>query len=214
MWEARMYRRYGKRVLDLISAVVLLIVLSPALVFIAIKVRRTLGAPVLFRQLRAGQDGLPFTVIKFRTMTDATDAHGHLLPDAARLTRFGDLLRRSSLDELPELFNVVKGEMSLVGPRPLLLRYIDRYTPEQMRRHAVKPGITGWAQINGRNAIDWETRFALDVWYVNHCSFWLDLRIVLLTGKKVLRSEGISQEGHVTMSEFMGSVESWRGSAP
>lgn len=211
--EMQVYRRYGKRLLDLIIATTLLTVLSPVLVFIAIQVRRTLGAPVFFRQLRAGKDGIPFAVIKFRTMTDATDANGRQLPDEDRLTPFGAFLRRSSLDELPELLNVVKGEMSLVGPRPLLLRYIGRYSPEQMRRHMVKPGITGWAQINGRNAIDWESRFALDVWYVDHCSCWLDLRILLLTVQKVLRAEGISQEGHVTMSEFMGSLESPRGGA-
>jgi sugar transferase EpsL len=165
-----------------------------------------LGSPVLFRQQRPGQHGRPFTIYKFRTMSDVRDGQGNLLPDAGRLTPFGRFLRRTSLDELPELFNVLKGEMSLVGPRPLLTEYLDRYTLEQARRHEVRPGITGWAQVNGRNALTWEQKFALDVWYVDHLSFWLDLKILALTGWKVLRCEGISQTGHATMEEFFGSA--------
>ena len=163
-----------------------------------------MGSPVLFKQQRPGLHGKPFMMSKFRTMTDARDGDGNLLPDADRLTRLGRFLRSTSLDELPELFNVLKGDMSLVGPRPLLMRYLDRYTPEQARRHEVRPGITGWAQINGRNALSWEDKFTLDVWYVDHCSLLLDMRIILQTIWKVLRREGISQEGEATMSEFMG----------
>jgi sugar transferase EpsL len=159
---------------------------------------------VFVRQLRPGLHGRPFTLLKFRTMTEARDPAGNLLPDEQRLTRLGRFLRRTSLDELPELINVLKGEMSLVGPRPLLMQYLDRYTPEQARRHEVKPGITGWAQINGRNALTWEEKFKLDVWYVDHRSFRLDLRIILLTVWKVLRQEGISQPGQATMEEFQG----------
>ena len=166
-----------------------------------------MGAPIFFRQLRPGRHGKPFTMVKFRTMTDARDASGALLPDADRLTAFGKFLRATSLDELPELWNVVKGEMSLVGPRPLLMQYLDRYTPEQARRHAVRPGVTGWAQVNGRNAISWEQKFALDVWYADNLSFWLDLKILWLTVRKVLRSEGVSQAGQATMEEFRGSRE-------
>jgi lipopolysaccharide/colanic/teichoic acid biosynthesis glycosyltransferase len=163
-----------------------------------------MGKPILFRQERIGAKGKPFTILKFRTMTMKRDNDGHLLPDALRLTRFGRFLRGSSLDELPELLNVLKGDMSLVGPRPLLMQYLDRYTPEQARRHEVKPGITGWAQVHGRNALTWEEKFTLDVWYVDHCSLSLDLRILLLTLWKVLKREGISQEGSATMTEFMG----------
>jgi sugar transferase EpsL len=198
------YRAWGKRILDLALAVPALILLSPLMALIALLVRITLGRPVLFRQQRPGLYGRPFTLYKFRTMTDARDAEGKLLPDAQRLTRLGRLLRSSSLDELPELFNVVRGDMSLVGPRPLLMQYLSRYTPEQMRRHEVKPGITGWAQINGRNAIRWPERFALDVWYVDHVSFWLDLKILAITIWKALKREGISYPGHVTMEEFRG----------
>lgn len=172
---------------------------------LALLVRFKLGAPVLFRQQRPGLHGRPFTLYKFRTMTDARDAEGALLPDAERLTSFGHFLRSTSLDELPELFNVLKGEMSLVGPRPLLMEYLPRYTPEQQRRHEVRPGLTGWAQVNGRNALSWEEKFALDVWYVEHCSFWLDLKILVLTTGKIINREGISQPGHATMEEFRGS---------
>lgn len=198
------YQRRGKTFLDLVLTGIALILLSPVLAVIALLVRIKLGSPVLFRQQRPGLHGKPFTLLKFRTMTDARDADGNLLPDEQRLTSFGQFLRRTSLDELPELFNVLKGDMSLVGPRPLLMQYLERYTPEQMRRHEVKPGITGWAQVNGRNALSWEEKFALDVWYVDHLSLWLDLKIIVLTVWKVLRREGISQDGFATMPEFMG----------
>jgi lipopolysaccharide/colanic/teichoic acid biosynthesis glycosyltransferase len=198
------YQRKGKRILDLSLTVPALIVLSPLLALIALLVRVLHGSPVLFRQQRPGLHGKPFTMYKFRTMTDARDAEGNLLSDAERLTRFGRFLRSTSLDELPELFNVVKGEMSLVGPRPLLMEYLDRYTPEQMRRHEVCPGVTGWAQVNGRNALSWEQKFALDVWYIDHVSLWLDIRIIALTVWKILRREGISQQGQATMEEFVG----------
>ncbi|MDY7077885.1 MAG: sugar transferase [Chloroflexota bacterium] len=183
-----------------------MILLSPLLALIALLVRLRLGSPILFRQQRPGLRGKPFTISKFRTMTSTRDAEGHLLPDAQRLTRFGRFLRSTSLDELPELFNILKGDMSLVGPRPLLMQYLDRYTPEQMRRHEVKPGMTGWAQINGRNAITWEHKFALDVWYVDNCSLWLDLKIIILTAWKILKREGINQPGRATIEEFMGSA--------
>jgi len=171
---------------------------------VAVLVQFFSGSPVFFRQRRPGLHGEPFTICKFRTMTDVRDAQGNLLPDEQRLTPFGRFLRCTSLDELPELFNVLKGDMSLVGPRPLLMRYLDRYTPEQMRRHEVRPGITGWAQVNGRNALTWEQKFALDVWYVDHQSLWLDLKIIVLTVWKILKREGISQPGQATMEEFMG----------
>jgi sugar transferase EpsL len=185
--------------------VLALLCLAPVLALVALLVRLKLGAPLLFRQQRPGLHGKPFTLYKFRTMTDARDAQGRRLPDAERLTPFGRFLRSTSLDELPELFNVLKGEMSLVGPRPLLMRYLDRYTPEQARRHAVKPGITGWAQVNGRNALTWEEKFALDVWYVDHQSLWLDVKILAMTVWQVLKREGISQPGHATMEEFRGT---------
>jgi sugar transferase EpsL len=200
-----MYRAVGKRFLDLALAIPMLILLSPVLALAALLVRWKLGAPVIFRQRRPGLHGKPFTIYKFRTMTDDHDAQGELLPPAERLTPFGRFLRSTSLDELPELFNVLKGDMSLVGPRPLRMEYLDRYTPEQMRRHEVIPGITGWAQVNGRNAITWETKFALDVWYVDHWSFWLDLKILALTMWKILKREGISPPGQATMEGFMGS---------
>ena len=203
-----MYQRFGKRVLDLALTLPALLLLWPLLLLLAWLVRRRLGAPVLFRQQRPGRDGQPFTILKFRTMTDARDAQGHLLPDADRLPPFGQRLRATSLDELPELFNVLRGDMSLVGPRPLLMHYLDLYTPEQMRRHAVKPGVTGWAQVNGRNALSWEQKFRLDVWYVDHLSFWLDLKILALTAWKILKREGISQPGQATMEEFRGSEAS------
>jgi lipopolysaccharide/colanic/teichoic acid biosynthesis glycosyltransferase len=175
------------------------------LALVAMLVRLTLGSPILFRQQRPGLHGQPFTIYKFRTMTDACDAQGNLFPDAERLTPFGRFLRSTSLDELPELLNVLKGNMSLVGPRPLLMQYMDRYTPAQRRRHEVKPGITGWAQVKGRNAITWEEKFALDVWYVDHQSLWLDLKIIVLTTWKILKREGINQPGQATAQEFMGS---------
>jgi sugar transferase EpsL len=194
-----------KRLFDLLFAALALVLLSPVLALVALVVRSRLGSPVLFRQQRPGLRGKPFTIYKFRTMTDARDTHGNPLPDAERLIRLGRFLRSTSLDELPELFNVIRGNMSLVGPRPLLMRYLERYTPKQMRRHGVKPGITGWAQVNGRNALSWEQKLALDVWYVEHRSFWLDLRIIALTIWMVLKREGISQPGYATAEEFMGS---------
>jgi sugar transferase EpsL len=194
-----------KRVLDLALTLPALIVLAPALILMALIVGLTLGFPVLFRQKRAGYRGQPFTLLKFRTMTDARDSGGTLLPDAQRLNWFGRFLRSSSLDELPELLNVLKGEMSLVGPRPLLLDYLPRYSPEQTRRHEVLPGITGWAQVNGRNAITWEEKFAHDVWYVDHRSLWLDVKLLFLTVLKVFSRHGISQPGHATMEEFRGT---------
>lgn len=198
-----------KRTFDLIASLLALVLLSPLLALIALLVRLKLSSPILFRQQRPGLHGEPFILYKFRTMTDARDAQGNLLPDAERLTRLGRFLRSASLDELPALFNVLKGDISLVGPRPLLMQYLDRYTPEQMRRHEVKPGITGWAQVNGRNALTWEQKFALDVWYVDHWSLWLDLKIIALTIWKILKREGISQPGQATMEEFMGSDVSY-----
>jgi lipopolysaccharide/colanic/teichoic acid biosynthesis glycosyltransferase len=200
------YRRWGKRTLDLFLALFSLVVLSPVLLLIALLARLRLGPPVLFRQVRPGLGGRPFTLLKFRTMRDLRNREGNLLPDDARLSGFGTLLRRLSFDELPEIFNVLKGDMSLVGPRPLLIQYLDRYTPEQARRHEVKPGLTGWAQVNGRNAITWEEKFALDIWYVDNRSFWLDLKILAMTAWKVLKREGISAEGEATMPEFMGTA--------
>lgn len=202
----KLYSRIGKRAVDLTLALLALITLSPLLGSLAILIRFKLGFPVLFRQQRPGLHGKPFTLYKFRTMTDARDAAGNLLPDAERLTRFGRFLRATSLDELPEFFNVLKGDMSLVGPRPLLMQYLDRYTPEQARRHEVRPGLTGWAQVNGRNALSWEEKFRLDVWYVNNVSLWLDLKIIALTVWKIIKREGISQPGQATAEEFLGSV--------
>lgn len=194
-----------KRLMDLCLASVALVLLALPMLVIALLVRLSLGSPVLFRQQRAGLHGKPFTLIKFRTMRDALDERGKLLPDEVRLTRFGKWLRHTSLDELPELLNVLKGEMSLVGPRPLLLEYLPRYNAQQARRHEVKPGITGWAQVNGRNALSWEERFRLDVWYVDNWNLWLDIKILLLTLWKVLKREGISAEGSATMPVFMGT---------
>ena len=193
-----------KRLLDFVVALLALVLLSPLLFLLAVWIRLTMGSPVLFRQTRPGLHGRPFTMYKFRTMTDARDAEGNLLPDDQRLTRFGRFLRSTSLDELPELINVLKGEMSLVGPRPLLMKYLDRYTPEQFRRHEVKPGITGWAQVNGRNAISWEEKFKLDVWYVDNWDLWLDLKILLMTLVKVFRREGIIHGSQATMPECRG----------
>lgn len=195
----------SKRLFDLTLAVLALVLLSPVLLFTALAVRLGLGKPVLFRQPRPGYRGHVFTLYKFRTMRDALAPDGTPLPDDQRLTPLGRFLRATSLDELPELFNVLKGEMSLVGPRPLLVKYLPLYTPEQMRRHEVLPGITGWAQINGRNALSWQDKFRLDVWYVDHWSFWLDVKILILTVWKVLRREGINQPGQATASEFDGT---------
>lgn len=195
----------SKRALDVILTVPALIVLLPVLILLAILIAVLLGSPILFRQRRPGLNGRPFFLLKFRTMTDKRDAKGNLLPDAERLTRFGRFLRATSLDELPELFNVLKGDMSLVGPRPLLMQYLECYTSEQARRHEVKPGITGWAQVNGRNAITWEEKFKLDVWYVDNWSFWLDIKIIAMTVWTILKREGISQPGQATMEEFRGN---------
>ena len=194
-----------KRLIDFTAAALGLIVLALPLALLAWQVRRRLGSPVLFRQTRPGLHGRPFEMVKFRTLTDARGPDGALLSDAERLTPFGRFLRASSLDELPELWNVLRGDMSLVGPRPLLMEYLPLYTPEQARRHAVRPGVTGWAQVNGRNALSWEEKFALDVWYVDHRSLWLDLKILWLTVKKVLVREGISATGEATMGKFTGN---------
>lgn len=194
-----------KRLLDFTAALLGLIALALPLCVLILLIRRRLGSPVFFRQIRPGLHGQPFEMVKFRTMTDACGPDGTLLPDAERLTPFGHFLRSTSLDELPELWNVLKGDMSLVGPRPLLMEYLPLYSPEQARRHAVRPGVTGWAQVNGRNAISWEEKFALDTWYVDHQSLLLDIRILWLTVKKVLVREGISAAGEATMGKFTGS---------
>lgn len=195
----------SKRVFDLLVAGLALLLLSPLLLLIAILVRLFLGSPILFRQQRPGYKGRPFFLYKFRTMTDRLGPDGQLLPDAERLTRLGRFLRSLSLDELPELYNILRGDMSLVGPRPLLMEYLPLYSAEQMRRHDAYPGLTGWAQIHGRNALDWPTRLALDVWYVDHWSFWLDLKILWLTLWKVLKREGINQPGQATVEYFKGN---------
>ena len=194
-----------KRIGDALLILLALPVLLAAMLLLAWLVRRKLGSPVFFRQTRPGLHGRPFDMIKFRTMTDARGPDGRLLPDADRLTAFGRFLRASSLDELPELLNVLKGDMSLVGPRPLLIEYLPLYSPEQARRHEVRPGVTGWAQVNGRNALSWADKFLLDVWYIDHRSLWLDIKILLLTVRKVLVREGISAAGEATMSKFTGS---------
>jgi lipopolysaccharide/colanic/teichoic acid biosynthesis glycosyltransferase len=195
-----------KRALDVVGAAVGLVVTSPLLVLVALLLRVTQRGPIVFSQVRPGRLGVPFRLYKFRTMRDRRAPDGRLLPDAERITRVGRLLRSTSLDELPELVNVLKGDMSLVGPRPLLMSYLDRYTPEQARRHEVKPGITGMAQVAGRNELTWEERFAYDLWYVDHASVWLDLRIIVWTVVKVLKREGISHPTHATMHEFEGSA--------
>ncbi len=201
-----MYRKFIKRLLDIICSLIAIIVLCWLYAILAILVRVRLGSPVLFTQDRPGKDEKIFKLYKFRTMTDEKDVNGELLPDEDRLTKFGKRLRNSSLDELPELFNILKGDMSIIGPRPLLVRYLPRYTEEQRRRHEVRPGLSGWAQVNGRNAISWEEKFAYDVWYVDHVSFSLDVKIVGMTIKKAfVRHEGISSETSATMEEFMGS---------
>ncbi|WP_366491823.1 sugar transferase [Alcanivorax sp.] len=201
-----------KRLMDIAGALCGLLVLGPVILLLAVLVRIKLGSPVLFRQVRPGMDGRAFAMAKFRTMTDARDASGDLLPDADRLTGFGQFLRSSSLDELPELWNVLKGDMSLVGPRPLLMEYLPLYSERQARRHEVRPGVTGWAQINGRNALSWEEKFELDVWYVENRTLWLDIKILFLTVWKVVKRDGISQDGEATMSRFTGSkVQSTSG---
>ncbi|MFT3735706.1 MAG: sugar transferase [Rhodocyclaceae bacterium] len=196
-----------KRFLDVSLALAVLLTLLPVMLLVALLVRHCLGTPVVFRQQRPGLLGKPFMLCKFRSMSDARDADGRLLPDEERLGAFGRFLRKSSLDELPQLWSVLKGDMSLVGPRPLLMQYLPRYSPRQAKRHEVRPGITGWAQVNGRNALSWEEKFELDVWYVEHRSTWLDLKILWLTARRVLGGSDVSAAGHVTMPEFMGSEE-------
>lgn len=196
-----------KRLFDLFASLFCLLLLSPVIFVVTIQIRRKLGSPVFFRQTRPGLNGKPFEMVKFRTMLDAIDKHGNPLPDDQRMTRFGSFLRATSLDELPELWNVLKGDMSLVGPRPLLMEYLPLYSEQQYRRHEVRPGVTGWAQVNGRNAISWEDKFKLDVWYVDNRSLWLDLKILFLTVKKVLVRDGISGEGEATMSKFTGNKD-------
>ncbi len=200
--------RLVKSILDRVIAAIALLFLFPLLLMISFAIYIGMGRPILFTQPRPGKDSCIFSFYKFRTMTNDRDALGNLLPDEQRLTTLGQFLRETSLDELPQLWNVLKGDMSFVGPRPLVVLYLDRYTPEQARRHEIQPGITGWAQINGRNAITWEERFNLDVWYIDHWSLWLDLKILLLTVWKVLQRDGISQAGHVTMEEFKGKCHS------
>lgn len=197
--------RLCKRLIDIAVSATLLLVILPVLLIIALVVRVRLGSPVLFTQVRPGLDGHPFRMIKFRTMTDARDAHGQLLPDDERLTAFGKFLRSSSLDELPELWNVLAGEMSLVGPRPLLMEYLPLYSKEQARRHEMRPGITGWAQVNGRNALTWDQKFQYDVWYIDHASLWLDLRITVRTLRAVVSRRGINSAGSVTAEKFSGN---------
>ena len=202
-----MYRKYIKRILDFILSLIALVILSPIILVIAILVRIKLGSPVIFKQKRPGLNEKIFTLYKFRTMTDAKDENGNLLPDNIRLTKFGKILRSTSLDELPELFNIIKGDMSIVGPRPLLVKYLSLYNKSQKHRHDVRPGFTGWAQCNGRNALSWEEKFDLDIYYVNHVSFFIDVKILFKTIKIVLLREGISSDTSVTMEEFRGSVD-------
>ena len=203
-----------KRLFDIVVASVMLLCFSPVLLVAMVLVRLKMGAPILFHQLRPGLHGEIFQMVKLRTMLDAKDADGNPLPDAQRMTKLGSILRSSSIDEFPALWNVIKGDMSLVGPRPLMVRYLPRYNERQARRHEVKPGITGWAQVNGRNAVEWEKRFELDVWYVENQSFWLDIKILFLTAGKVIRRDGISAPGEATMTEFMGSPASGNADAP
>jgi lipopolysaccharide/colanic/teichoic acid biosynthesis glycosyltransferase len=198
------YRAFGKRALDVVVSTAALVVLSPVLLVVASVVRIALGSPVLFRQRRPGLSARPFTILKLRTMRDDRDVSGALRPDCDRLTLMGRFLRTTSLDELPELLNVLRGDMSFVGPRPLLMQYLERYTPEQARRHEVRPGITGWAQVNGRNELTWEKKFELDVWYVDHLSFWLDVKILAATLVGVVTRRGVSEPGEATAREFMG----------
>jgi sugar transferase EpsL len=196
------YIKKGKRQLDLLLAAPVLLILSPVLALIAILIRLTMGSPVIFKQVRPGLDGMPFSITKFRTMTNARDCNGKLLPNAQRITRLGRFLRTTSLDEVPTLINVLKDQMSLVGPRPLLMHYLDRYSAEQARRHEVKPGLSGWAQIHGRNAISWDRKFSLDLWYVDNRSFGLDIRIIAITIKKIILCEDIVWHDEMTMPEF------------
>ncbi|MFB9274556.1 sugar transferase [Cohnella cellulosilytica] len=193
-----------KRLIDFAGAIILSIIVFPVIVVVSVLITITIGKPIFFQQQRPGLKGRPFTIFKFRTMSGKRDELGLLLSDEQRMTSLGRILRKYSIDEIPQLWNVLKGELSFVGPRPLLMDYLDRYTPEQARRHEVRPGITGWAQVNGRNAISWEEKFKLDIWYVDNHSIWLDFKIIWLTLKKVVRSEGISQENHVSMEEFRG----------
>lgn len=202
-----MYPRFFKRGFDIGLALLAMVLFSPILLVVAVLVRLKLGSPVLFRQLRPGRNGQPFRMVKFRSMTDARDARGQLLPDAERLTRFGRFLRASSLDELPEIWNVLLGQMSIVGPRPLLMEYLALYSPLQTRRHEVRPGITGWAQINGRNALSWEKKFELDAWYVDHQSFWLDFKIFWLTFARIAKRSGVAHGVEATMPRFTGSTQ-------
>ena len=195
-----------KRALDIVLSLFALLVFSPILLFMALMVQAQVGRPILFTQMRPGLRGRPFRIFKFRTMTEARDVHGNLAPDSDRLSRFGRFLRSTSLDELPELWNVLKGDMSLVGPRPLLMEYLDLYDDEQARRHEVRPGITGWAQVNGRNALTWEEKFDLDVWYVDNQSLWLDIKILFMTIAQVFKRADISHAGHATMEKFRGST--------
>lgn len=205
--KASFYEKYIKRALDIVLSGAAMLVLSPVLLVTALLVRTKLGSPVLFHQDRPGKDGKIFRLYKFRSMTDERDAEGELLPDEIRLTKFGKLLRSTSLDELPELWNIFRGDMSIVGPRPLLVKYLPLYNEEQRHRHDVRPGLTGWAQVNGRNSITWEDKFRYDVWYVRNISFLLDVKIVFLTVKKVFCREGISSEDSATMEDFMGEQE-------
>ena len=198
----------SKRILDISLTIPGILILSPIFILISILITFSYGRPIIFRQKRPGYLGKPFWLYKFRTMTDVRDSDNHLLPDSTRITRLGQFLRSYSLDELPELFNVLRGDMSWVGPRPLLMQYLERYSTEQSRRHEMRPGITGWAQINGRNDLTWEEKFILDVWYVDHWTFGLDIKILLITIIKVLRREGINQPGHATAEEFMGTHDS------
>ena len=197
--------KFFKRLFDIIASALGLIILSPVFLILAYLIRKNLGAPVFFTQERPGKDGKPFKMIKFRSMRDAVDKDGNPLPDSERLTPFGKKLRAASLDELPELWNVLKGDMSLVGPRPLLMSYLPLYNDFQFRRHEMRPGVTGWAQVNGRNAISWDEKFAYDIWYIDHFSLWFDMKILFLTIKKVFIKEGISAEGEATMPYFTGN---------
>jgi sugar transferase EpsL len=203
--KTQFFSRFVKRAIDVLVSMTALVLLSPILIGIAILVAIYMGRPVIFSHQRPGLNGTPFTMIKFRTMNNKKDAQGNFLPDGERLTTFGKFIRSTSLDELPELWNVLKGDMSLVGPRPLMMEYLPRYSSEQARRHEAVPGVTGWAQINGRNTISWEEKFTLDVWYVDNWTLWLDFKILFLTGWKVLAREDISQANHDTIEDFMGS---------
>lgn len=202
-----MLSRLIKALVDRLLSAIALIILSPFILVLAIAIYFTMGSPVIFSQLRGGKNNTTFTFYKFRTMTDERDREGNLLPDMQRLTPLGHFLRQTSLDELPQLWNILRGDMSFVGPRPLIAVYLERYTPEQARRHAVSPGITGWAQINGRNSISWEEKFQLDLWYIDRWSLWLDLKILLQTVTKILTKEGVDEDQNTTMTEFMGTPE-------